>query len=136
MAFKRSDSSKLPLVFSTAAGALELKVDRVEHTISDRRSVTIPIAGAEAAVTRGEDIDKRFTGTRVAAGAAAGLVFLPLAAFALVRKKEGHVYLTITGADGESAIVKPLRVKQEARARQFAAEFNTWSARLGGSAAV
>ena len=107
-----------------------MSIDRGGYTITDRRIPPMPIAGARAEVTRGEDVAKRFTGTRVAAGATVGLVFLPLAAFGLVKKKEGHVYLTVTAADGEAAIVKPLRVRQEPRARSFAAEFNTWAAKL------
>lgn len=122
--------ARLPLIFSTAGGALGLVLSRRDHTITDRTVPAFPIAGAHAEVTNGGDVEKRFTGTRMAAGVAAGLVFLPLAAFALVRKRDGHVYLTITAADGESAIVKPLSAKREARARQFAAQFNTWSAQL------
>lgn len=96
-----------------------------EHAVIKENYVNgfkkIPIAGATAEFESGHT-SKRVTGTRVITGA---VLFGPIGAVAggLLRKDKTKCYVTITFPDS-NVVIAEAPLKDEARARKFAATVN------------
>lgn len=91
------------------------------------KKIRKPLAGAVAEFESGSDIGGRTTLTRVAAGA---IIAGPVGAVVggLFKKDRNRVYVTITFADGEVAVVDA-PAKHESKIRDFAAKVNAAATR-------
>ncbi|MFB7007878.1 MULTISPECIES: hypothetical protein [unclassified Streptomyces] len=93
---------------SSAVGGMLVRKDPLRFTAPGQMDVLV--AGATITIDRGEAA-KRITATRVAL---TGI-------FALALKKDStKLFVTIEGADGESAMLLECPAKREADARKFA----------------
>ena len=92
---------QFPFKLATAARACSFRVDRKNWTIDK-----LPIRGATAALEV-NDNGSRHTASRVAAGVAAGAVFLPLALVGLTKKSGVTIQVTITTPAGKATKLVP-----------------------------
>lgn len=124
MGFKDAWNAQLDRSRSSAVYGVH-RVNRSEYVYLPKgafKSVRKPVAGASAEFESGADIGGRTTLTRVAAGA---IIAGPVGAIVggMFRKDRNRVYVTISFADGEVAVIDgPAR--DESKLRAFAAKVN------------
>lgn len=107
---------------TAGVGAMLVRKDPLRFTAPGQMDV--PVHGATVTIDRGEAA-KRITATRVAL----------TGVFALALKKDAtKLFITIEGADGESAMLVECPARREGHARKFATLVNArYGAKSGGS---